>query len=795
MCGVLRQGGWNVTKSIASCRNVGTLYREEPDDPGSKLGGILLESLDIPLGGIIAILGESGSGKSTLLSLLGGLKAPNVVAVEDGLSRLDLLPDSDWEVQLLCGAQPDPGTLGFVFQESHLMKALPVGLNLEMARSLTTAPMSDSEFAAMMTAFGFGVAHSGSGAAPVPLRDKRVASLSGGQQQRIAVGRAVSSDPRLIFCDEPTSSLDRITARKIMGHLSDWARSSGGTVLWITHDEDLAEEYADGLLYISKGQVISDGGRPFAIGADMARPARRDLLAGLKLRAADLLPLTEQRLADLGMRIIMAKGEVRKASEPARSRGRHRPYDGLSILRFIWHFVIAELFERQSFPQGRRGWAARVVQILWRGPYSFSKPTFTLVLLLGMMTFYVTFIGYSALNSAFGRSLSRPEVSHFMLETRAKEAETTNAALSRDSLKKLSDNLSTTFASEIAAGARAPKAYGRREDLFASVRPVGDNGCADNPSRSSTAALLVFQRGEPLYGDLQVSSARGITPVSGLGQDALKGQALVTSGFLQRALGRAPDDAVPGGFCLGEESPVLIEIAGIVSGIPGSKDLQFDFTMTDDTYLRAMATNEPESWGGKRPPYMSAALYFDAAYAESLFCNFDRCDTKAGTYSAALGATYKLNVDALDQIRKLVGIAVASRSVLFGVIATMLGAVAIAIVLSVKAFIATNERFLCIMRAVGYRRRHLTLLFLLEFLFITLAAALLFGVVLMLVHGLAVSPLVDLLGIDPIWLAARPAFILGAVGAVYCLVAFFGLLIMMEWWWRIRYVGQKLQGL
>ena len=217
--------------------------------------------------------------------------------------------------------------------------------------------------------------------------------------------------------------------------------------------------------------------------------------------------------------------------------------------------------------------------------------------------------------------------------------------------------------------------------------------------------------------------------------------------------------------------------------------------MTDDAYLRAMTQSEPTSWDGKIPPYQAAALYFDASYAEALFCGFDLCPANEAAYRKDLADIYKLNRDTLDQIRKLVGVAEGGRSVLYVVMSVMIGTVAIAIILSVEAFITSNERFLCIMRAVGYRLRHITLLFLLEFLLITLAAVLVFATVLVLGHVVLAPQLAQLLAIDPAWLAARFAYVLGTFAAVYCLASFFGLSIMILWWVRTRYVGQKLQGL
>ncbi|MBT52504.1 MAG: hypothetical protein CMF72_03715 [Mameliella sp.] len=172
------------------------------DQPG--FSGIYIDSLDITGPGVVAVIGQSGSGKSTLLSVLSGLKAPNLVSAAAAGSQLQLLPGSDDSADLLAGTPPKPGTVSFVFQESYLMKSLSVGLNVDMARALTRPRLESARFTGLMTELGLlGPEDKAQG-----LHDMRVSDLSGGQQQRIAVARALAADPRVIFCDEPTSSLD-----------------------------------------------------------------------------------------------------------------------------------------------------------------------------------------------------------------------------------------------------------------------------------------------------------------------------------------------------------------------------------------------------------------------------------------------------------------------------------------------------------------------------------------------------------------------------------------------------------
>ena len=778
---------------VVSCRNAGILYH---DDCEPHLNGILVDGLEIPSGGITAVLGPSGAGKSTLLSLFGGLKRANVVSAEPSGSRVDLAGEHLGVVQLLHGAVPPPGTLGYVFQESHLMKSLPVGLNLEMARSLTAGRLPENEFAEFMDSFGMVEAGKPVGIEALGrLRAKRVNELSGGQQQRIAVGRAVASHPSIIFCDEPTSSLDPHTARMVMNYLSDWTRHTDGTVLWVTHDQALVLKVADHVLYVRESRVISDHGLPFTLPCRNDPGARHRSLVTIRARAEWMSPPTAEELEETGLVLNPTDSEHVSAAGKQKRGGQGRAMSSAGILRFVWHFVIAEIFQRQPRSLDPDKGDARRVGSIFKGLTSFSKPTFAMVLLLGLLACYATFLGHRVLDAALSSRLALPEVAHFVMGTTGQARNGGRGLLSNGTLKDLSSNLAESFSSEIDAGATPPRAYGRRFDLFASVASADGDDCSSGASRDGSAALLVFQHAEPLYAQLNGAGPDGSFAIGELDRKDLRGAAFVTPTFLRRILRTAPDAQLPRGFCFGEVPMRFVRIAGLVENLPGSAELQYEFAMTNDAYLQLLKDDPPASWGGRFPPFQAAALYFDAAYAEELFCQFNPCAEAPGLYRPAFGASYKLDEDALEQVRRLVGIAVGGQGVLTGVLFALLATVAIAIALSVKAFIASNERFLCIMRAFGYRLHHVSLLFLLEFLLITFAAALPFTILIALFHVLAAPWLVEVFALEPAWLGATTLGFSTALGCGYGLVSVVGLAILAIWWKQNRYVGQKLQAL
>lgn len=788
---------------VAICRQTGMVYRtaQARDQPG--FSGIYIDTLDITGPGVVAVMGPSGSGKSTLLSVLSGLKAPNLVSAETGGSLLQVLPGSDDSADLLANARPNPGTISFVFQESYLMKSLSVGLNVDMARALTRPRLDPARFAALMTDFGLLPAaakaqtQAQNDARVAELRDMRVADLSGGQQQRVAVARALAADPRVIFCDEPTSSLDAATARRIMEHLRDWALDSGATVIWVTHDEPLALQIADAVLCVDRGRVLSQDGAPLVLPPAHDAPARRAALESLKAQAADL-PALDARLFDHERLVVNpAPAERHAANGAPKERPSPAQFNLLGTVRFIWRFVLAELFPRQPTDLNPPGWLWRMSRRVWGGPFQFTRPTFALIILLGILAAYATLFGTAVLDAKFARDLSRPEVSHYSLERFGDVDSTAEDLLSLRAVRQIESDLAARFAPEITNGARAPQVFGRRLDL--SVRAADLQGDCDGArNRAGNAVLVVYDHTEPLFRDLCVRPGAALpTAIGAFDKAALRDAAFVTPDFLKRRFGIDPGDPVPTQFCFGTEKLLKpVRIAGLIADIPGSSVLSAEIAMTNDAYLRLMKSPDirPNHWGNSWPPFDSAALYFDADYAEKLFCTIDECTDQPELYDQIHGPGYKLNDDALVQVRRLLGIALGSRNLLFVVMLAMSISIGIAVALSVQAFIVSNERFLSIMRAVGYRLGHIVFLVLLELLVITLVATVVAGFVLVVGHQLLAARIAQVWDLAPGWLDWSLVQTAQAVGLTYGLVLTIGLLVVVQWWFSHRDIGQKLQG-
>lgn len=187
----------------------------------------------IEQGEICVVVGQSGAGKTTLLNILGGMDK-----LTDGRVLLDGRDISGFnEKQLAAYRRHD---IGFVFQFYNLIPNLTALENTEIASQLSKNPLDSRT---IMEKVGLG-----------DRMDNFPAQLSGGEQQRVAIARALAKNPKLLLCDEPTGALDYETGKSILKLLQDTCRSSGMTVVIITHNSALTS-MADRVVKIKNGTV------------------------------------------------------------------------------------------------------------------------------------------------------------------------------------------------------------------------------------------------------------------------------------------------------------------------------------------------------------------------------------------------------------------------------------------------------------------------------------------------------------------------------------------------------------
>ena len=185
-------------------------------------------SFRIEPGSITGLLGRNGSGKSTLLHLISGIDVPDSGSVVYGSDRGDV------EVSAL-SARERTGIrrrhLGFVFQRDMLLPDLTAGENVALSCLLDGMTKKEALKVAMdrLTSVGLS-AYSG----------QRPGELSGGEAQRVAIARATATDPQIIFADEPTASLDSLTAEAVVEELLQATTEQGRTLIMVTHDPAVA---------------------------------------------------------------------------------------------------------------------------------------------------------------------------------------------------------------------------------------------------------------------------------------------------------------------------------------------------------------------------------------------------------------------------------------------------------------------------------------------------------------------------------------------------------------------------
>jgi putative ABC transport system ATP-binding protein len=192
-------------------------------------------------GEIVAIMGPSGSGKSTLLHCLAGIYRPDRGEVWYNGSRLDTRSETE-------RTKLRRTDFGFVFQFGQLVPELTAEDNIALPLLLNSVARGVAYGKARVWLRRLGLGGLGT---------RRSGELSGGQAQRVAIGRALVLQPRLLFADEPTGSLDSLTGEQVMDLLVDNARAEGTTVIVVTHEPRVAA-YADREVIVRDGTVIDD---------------------------------------------------------------------------------------------------------------------------------------------------------------------------------------------------------------------------------------------------------------------------------------------------------------------------------------------------------------------------------------------------------------------------------------------------------------------------------------------------------------------------------------------------------
>jgi ABC-type lipoprotein export system ATPase subunit len=206
-------------------------------------------SVEVRSGEFVALLGSSGSGKSSVLNLIAGLDRPtsgSVIVHERDLAKMSREELARYRLK----------TVGMVFQSFNLIASMTLAENVEL-------PM---RFAEIERGRRDGLAREALARVGLQSRmNHRPSELSGGEQQRAALARALINRPQLLLADEPTGNLDSRTGTEIMNMVREFNQQLGMTVVMVTHERALAERYAQRLIFLADGKLVSDEANSAAV--------------------------------------------------------------------------------------------------------------------------------------------------------------------------------------------------------------------------------------------------------------------------------------------------------------------------------------------------------------------------------------------------------------------------------------------------------------------------------------------------------------------------------------------------
>ena len=211
-------------------------------DKGTKQENEVLHNLSfqLPDTGFVCILGTSGSGKTSLLNAIGGLDTfdGGTIITENTEIKKSLSKEMERERN---------ANFGYIFQNYYLLTEHSVSYNVLLGMHSLDIPYEDKlkrvkEALARVDMLRY--------------RKRPVGELSGGQQQRVAIARAIARRPRVIFADEPTGNLDASNTRNICTILKELSKES--LVVMVTHEREIAEFFADRIITVDSGNIVSD---------------------------------------------------------------------------------------------------------------------------------------------------------------------------------------------------------------------------------------------------------------------------------------------------------------------------------------------------------------------------------------------------------------------------------------------------------------------------------------------------------------------------------------------------------
>ena len=557
---------------------------------------------EIPQGKIVAVVGASGVGKTTLLNAISGVDDLELgqggfltIQGKDGACH-DVLPDAAYPRHEVSN----------VFQKGYLLEAGSAALNIASALSLADLDFKDRDLGDFLEVVGLSR----------DFADNRPWQLSGGEAQRVGIARALARGTTLMFADEPTSSLDRKSAKFIMELFVSWRETHHeNTLVWICHDLALVQEYADYLL--------------------IAMPGDFDAVANqqnVTLRLAEN-PRSSEALTQL-LQPNQQEAPVQAKPIPRLAASASGP---LIRRRFAGKRAVSELLKRRDMFRSTTSTPAleRLHTLSSRWDPGWFKPTtflrtlraFSLgnVLSICLMAILVTTVLASMLLNTYRAhlvTLADPENCTLVVSGGQRKVETETGTDTQvvDITSQLIGQLAlrpwagppqpaADTGAEIwqrASCTQGPAAFGRRDFARAFV-------CEDEfptGSGSITIPLLVTSGNEPLLSNVRVTAGDYAgQDLKSLSFDDPDNQFLYTSKqifvseFMMDEFTRAKID-VTDGLCVeyqGYRETMTVE--GVVDSFPSPRRQRFEAFITDKTLT--------ESLRAASNSFSQAQIYFD----------------------------------------------------------------------------------------------------------------------------------------------------------------------------------------
>ncbi len=216
-------------------KNVTKVYKSKKGNSTKALNNV---NLKFENKGMVFIVGKSGSGKSTLLNLLGGLDSATSGEILVNNQNINEFSASNYDAYRNT-------YIGFIFQEFNVLEQYNVYENIELSLKLQGKNSSKLEIEDILKKLGL-----------ENLENRRINELSGGQKQRVAIARAIIKNPKIILADEPTGNLDKNSSEQIFNILKDISKDH--LVIVVSHDNEAASIYADRIIKIVDGCVLTD---------------------------------------------------------------------------------------------------------------------------------------------------------------------------------------------------------------------------------------------------------------------------------------------------------------------------------------------------------------------------------------------------------------------------------------------------------------------------------------------------------------------------------------------------------